>query len=215
MPRSPAALSALAVLATVCGAALGAGCSVSSMPDPKEAAQAYADAASRGDTDAIYGMMAARSRAVLTRDELAIKVRDQRQELKELAAAIASPATQVKAEAEVPYGDGEHAALVVEDGEYRVAGADALPAAARTPTQALETLRVVLARRSYAGLLRVLSKSTREAVEADMRSLVEGLERPEGLDVRVTGDLAVVEVPGGHIVRLRREGGAWHVEDFD
>jgi hypothetical protein len=185
------------------------------MPDPREAAEAYADAASRGDADAIYGMMASRSRAVITRDELATKVADQRQELKDLAKAIASPATEVKAEAQVPYGDGEHAALVVEDGEFKVAGADALPAAARTPTQALEALRRVLARRSYAGLLRVLSKRTREAIEADMRSLVEGLERPEGLDVHVTGDLAVVEVPGGHIVRMRREGGAWHVEDFE
>lgn len=191
------------------------GCTGRSMPDPREAAVAYAEAAQRGDADAIYGMMASRSRAVLTREELATKVADQRQELKDLARAIESPATEVKAEAQVPYGDGEHAALVVEDGEFKVAGADALPAAARTPTQALESLRRVLARRSYAGLLRVLSRRTREAIEADMRSLVEGLERPEGLDVHVTGDLAVVEVPGGHIVRMRREGGAWHVEDFE
>ncbi len=192
-----------------------AGCGGGALPDPREAAAEYAEAAARGDADAIYGMMAARSRAVITKEELAKKVADQREELRDQAKAIASPATSVKAEASVPFGDGEHAALVIEDGEFRVAGADALPAAARTPTQALESLRRVLARRSYAGLLRVLSKRTREAMEADLRSLVLGLERPEGLDVRVTGDLAVVEVPGGHIVRLRREGGAWHVEEFE
>lgn len=208
--RRPPALAALLPLSIALVA-----CGGGAMPDPRDAADAYAAAASRGDADAIYGMMASRSRAVLTRDEVAAKVADQKAELRDLARAIASPATEVKAEAQVPYGDGEHAALVVEDGEFRVAGADALPAASRTPTQALEALRRVLARRSYAGLLRVLSKRTREAVEADMRSLVEGLERPEGLDVRITGDLAVVEVPGGHLVRLRREGGAWHVEDFD
>ena len=53
------------------------------------------------------------------------------------------------------------------------------------------------------------------ALEDDMRSLVEGLEEPDGLDVEVTGDSAIVNVPGGHLVRLRREGGVWHVEDFD
>lgn len=208
--RRPPALAALLPLSLALVACDGGG-----MPDPRDAADAYAAAASRGDADAIYGMLASRSRAVLTRDEVAAKVADQKAELRDLARAIASPATEVKAEAQVPYGDGEHASLVVEDGEFRVSGAEALPAASRTPTQALEALRRVLARRSYAGLLRVLSKRTREAVEADMRSLVEGLERPEGLDVRITGDLAVVEVPGGHLVRLRREGGAWHVEDFD
>lgn len=188
-----------------CGAAL---------PDARDAAQAYADAAARGDADAIYGMMAEPSRRVMTREELAAKVADQRAELAEQAKAIASPATQIKAEATVPFADGEAATLTVEDGSYKVATADALPAAARTPAQALEMLRRVLARRSYAGLMRVLSKRTREAIETDMRSIVEGLEQPEGLDVKVTGDTATVEVPGGHVVRLRKEDGAWHVEDF-
>jgi len=185
-----------------------------SLPDARDAADAYAEAAARGDADAIYAMMAEPSRRAMTRDELAAKVADQRKELADQAAAIASPATQIKAEATVPYADGEAAALVVEDGTYKIATADALPAAARTPAQALEALRRVLARRSYAGLIRVLSKRTREAIETDLRSIVEGLEQPEGLEVKITGDVATVEVPGGHIVRLRKEDGAWRVEDF-
>lgn len=184
------------------------------LPDARDAAEAYADAAARGDADAIYGMMTEPSRRVMTREELAAKVADQRKELAELAAAIGSPATQIKAEATVPFADGEAAVLVVEDGTYKIATADALPAAARTPAQALELLRRVLARRSYAGLIRVLSKRTREAMETDLRSIVEGLEQPEGLDVKVTGDVATVEVPGGHVIRLRKEDGVWRVEDF-
>ena len=188
-----------------CGAAL---------PDARDAAQAYAAAAARGDVDVIYGMMAEPSRRAMTRDELAAKVADQRNELADQATAIASPATRILAEATVPFADGEAAALVVEDGNYKIATADALPAAARTPAQALEALRRVLARRSYAGLMRVLSKRTRESMETDLRSIVEGLEQPDGLDVKVTGDVATVEVPGGHVVRLRKEDGAWRIEDF-
>jgi hypothetical protein len=63
--------------------------------------------------------------------------------------------------------------------------------------------------------MRVLSPSTRAAIENDLRSLVLGLERPETLEVRTTGDVATVLVPGGHHVRLRREAGVWRVDDFD
>jgi len=45
--------------------------------------------------------------------------------------------------------------------------------------------------------------------------LVLGLERPDTLSPSVTGDTATVVVPGGHRVRLRRDGGVWRVEDFD
>ena len=44
---------------------------------------------------------------------------------------------------------------------------------------------------------------------------MEGLENPDTLDVKVSGDNAVVSVPGGHQVKLRREAGVWHVQDFD
>ncbi|MBX3200627.1 MAG: hypothetical protein KF894_20990 [Labilithrix sp.] len=43
---------------------------------------------------------------------------------------------------------------------------------------------------------------------------VSGLERPE-THVEVTGDGAVVTIPGGHSVKLKREGGVWRVDDFD
>jgi hypothetical protein len=121
----------------------------------------------------------------------------------------------IKAHARVRYPDGEDATLDLEHGAFRIAAADALPAGARTPVEALEQLRRVLARRSYAGLLRVLSPSTRAAVESDLRSLVDGLERPDGLEVRIAGDSATVQIPGGHQVKLRRESGVWRVDDFD
>jgi hypothetical protein len=129
---------------------------------------------------------------------------------------VTAPGVVVKSRARVRYADGEDASLVLDDqGVFRVSGVDALPAGARTPGQALEQLRRVLARRSYAGLMRVLSPTTRSAIETDLRSLVVGLEHPDGLEVLVAGDSATVQIPGGHEVRLKREGTTWHVEDFD
>jgi hypothetical protein len=191
------------------------GCGSSSIPDPREAAEAYAAAAAKGDADAIYEMLSERGQRTLSREEVRKLVADEREELKAQAEALTAPGVVVKARATVRFADGERASLDLEEGEFRVTAADGLPAGARTPTQALEQLRRVLARRSYAGLVRVLSPSTRAAIENDLRSLVQGLEDPEGLEVDVRGDAAVILVPGGHEVRLRREGGIWYVEDFD
>ena len=185
------------------------------MPDPRQAANAYADAASHGDAAAIYEMLDDESRRTMSQNDVNRMVADERQELAAQAMAIRSPSAQAKAQARVHFADGEDAVLQVQDGRFLVSSADALPAGARTPAQALDELRRVLARRSYAGLMRVLSEQTRTAIESDLRALVEGLENPEGLDVQQTGDTALVHIPGGHIIRLRREAGTWRVEDID
>lgn len=192
-----------------------AGCAAATIPDPKDAVAAYAEAAQKGDADAIYEMLSEKSKRGLSRDEVKKLVADERAELGDQAKAVSAPGVVVKARAKVKYGDGEAASLELEDGEFRIATADALPAGAKSPQQALSQLRRVLARRSYAGLMQVLTSSTRSAIESDLRSLVKGLEDPEALEVDQTGDNATVQIPGGHKVKLKREGGVWRVEDFD
>jgi hypothetical protein len=187
----------------------------SSIPEPDPLIDAYAAALERGDVDALYDMMSAESKRAISREELKRIVAKQKAELAEHAKAVKSKDRSVEAQAEVRYADGEIVALDLEEGTFRLTAAEALPASARTPAQALVQLRKVLARRSYAGLLRVLSPRTRAAVEKDLRSLVEGLTEPESLKIDVVGDSATVVVPGGHQVRLRREDGIWHIDDFN
>lgn len=191
------------------------GCATTTIPDPKDAVAAYADAASKGDSDAIYEMLSEKSKRGLSREEVKKLVADERAELTDQAKAVSAPGVLVKARAKVRYGDGEDASLELEEDGFRIATADALPAGAKSPQQALSQLRRVLARRSYAGLMQVLSSATRSAIESDLRSLVKGLEDPAGLEVDQTGDDASVQIPGGHKVKLKREGGVWRVEDFD
>ncbi len=209
-PRWRAVRAGLALLSL-----LSVGCGAAALPDPRETAQAYARAAQAGDAEALHGMMTERSQRALGKDGVRRAVEDARAELGEQGQRLADPSARVEQAARVRYGDGEEVVLALEDGAFRVSSADALPAGAKTPGQALEQLRRVLARRSYAGLMRVLSRETRDAIERDLRGLVEALERPEGLDVKVQGDTASVLLSGGHRVRLRREGGRWAVEDFD
>ena len=192
-----------------------AGCTRAPMPDPREAVAAYEAAAAKGDARAIYAMLSEEARKALKPADVERIVADERGEIATQAKAVAEPGSSMRASARVRYADGEDATLDVEDGSFRVSSADGLPAAARTPAAALEQLRRALARRSYAGLMRVLSPATRSAIETDLRSLVDGLSHSQELDVQVSGDVASVQIQGGHFVKLRREGEVWKVEDFD
>ncbi|EYF08552.1 hypothetical protein [Chondromyces apiculatus] len=212
MPRPVSLALTLGVLGLA-----AAGCGAPALPDPKEAVEAYAAAAAKGDADAIYAMLSEKGRRSLSSAEVQRRVQEERAELQDQARSLGAAAVVVKTRARVRYADGEIATLEYDPATraFRISAADALPAGARTPEQALEQLRRVLARRSYAGLLRVLTPATRSAIEGELRSLVEGLTQPEGLSVEVSGDSASVQVPGGHEVKLRREGGVWRVQDFD
>jgi hypothetical protein len=192
-----------------------AACASSRVPDPHAAAQAYASAATRGDGDALYAMMSTPAQQAQSRDAVKRMIAEEHDELSQQGKELARPDVRVEATARLRYADGEEAALELREGRYWVTAAGALPGGARTPEEALEQLRRVLARRSYAGLMRVLSPATRAAVENDLRGLVDGLTEPATLPVRANGDAAVVSVPGGHQVRLKREDGVWRVEDFD
>lgn len=185
------------------------------LPDPRKAAQEYADALAQGDADAIHAMLSERGRRELHVDDVRKLVEEAHEELTAQARAVSEPGAMLMATARVRYADGEEAVLDLDDGRFKVSSADALPALARTPEQALAQLRRVLARRSYAGLSRVLSPSTRNAIESELRSLVEGLAHPEGLEIDVQGERASVRVEGGHVVKLRRERGIWYVEDLE
>jgi hypothetical protein len=192
-----------------------AGCLGHGVPDPKEAAARYATAAERGDADVIYDMMTESAQKMRSRDEVKRLVQSERVELSEQARALSAKEARAEATARLRFRDGEETALDLKDGKFWITSAGAVPGGARTPEEALDQLRRVVARRSYAGLMRVLTPATRAAIEQDLRSLVGGLEHPETLPVTVSGDSAAVTVPGGHHVRLKRDGGVWRVDDFD
>jgi len=202
-------------LLVLTGAAIfSSGCERQRVSDPGAVVAAYADAARRGDADAIYALLSRRAQTDLGRAGTRQKVLDARRELALQADFFARPGVEPEVVAVVRYDDGEQAELGLESGVFLVGSASALPAAARTPAEALAGLRQALARRSYVALVRVLSAETRGALESDVGSIVESLEDPETLDVQVSGDDAEVELPSGHSVRLKREAGVWRVEDL-
>lgn len=202
------------VLGLVTLGVFASGCATNGLPDPRIITAAYSEALRLGDVDALYALLDAESRRAVSREELATLVADSKSELRARAKALQGDSVRVEALAEVAFTDGERAQLLLEDGQFRIRAAGALPSGGRSPVDALAELRGVLARRSYAGLVRVLSSDSQAALEQRLRSLVEALEQPEALDVQIAGDEATVAAPGGHKVVLRREAGVWKVHDF-
>jgi hypothetical protein len=207
------ALSPRAALGLLAGLAVA--CAEARLPDPKLAAAQYAEAARAGDSERIYGMLSREAQRDYGRQGTRRLVEQAKAELSRQGNALLSPASRVQASAEIRFQDGESALFELEDGAFHVSSLGTVPSRPRSPSEALGDFRRALARRSYSALLSVLSTETRQALEGDLKSLVEGLENPDTLDVKVSGDNAVVEVPGGHQVKLRREAGVWHIQDFD
>jgi hypothetical protein len=189
-------------------------CERPKLADPGTTARAYAEAAKRGDADAIHRLLSERSKRDLGLEGTRRLVKDARAELESQAQRLTGPDARTEAIAVLRYADGEQATLELEGGVFRVGSAASLPALARTPEQALSDLRQALSRRSYAALVRVLTAETRSGLDSELSAIVRGLEDPETLDVEIDGDRAQVELPDGHVIKLKRETGAWRVEDF-
>lgn len=194
--------------------ALLSACSRGKIPEPEVALRAYSAAAKEGDADALYEMLTREARRTYGRDGVKRLVAEQRNELTDRAKTLAAP-HHVETTATLRYPDGEKAILVVEAGQLRLASAGTLPTGARSPGEALGELREALARRSYPALVRVLTSDTRSTLEQDLSTLVDGLEHPESLDIAVEGDLASVQIPGGHRVKLKREEGVWRIQGIE
>jgi len=199
----------------IAAAFVACACAGPHIPDPKVTALAYANAAERGDPDAIYALLTPDGQRALGRTGARQLVSESKNELSRTARAIRSDAARVEASAETRFDDGESATLVLEDGRFLVDAASLLPARPRTPSQALSGLRRALARRSYPALMALMTGDSQGALESDLGSLVSGLSHPETLDIQQSGDSAEVQLPTGHRILLKREAGIWRVLDFD
>ena len=76
-------------------------------------------------------------------------------------------------------------------------------------------VREALSRRSYPGLLTVLTQNSAAGFEGQLQSLVEALGDAQSLQIEVKDDRAVITLPQGHSVELRKENGLWKVHDFE
>jgi hypothetical protein len=189
-----------------------------SVPNPESAALAWAAAAERGDADALHGMLSKRSRATMSRTDVAATVASARAELRDQAGEIR--ATQQKnhipAMAMLRWDDGTEASLIHEHGGFRVANAVLMPGGGTTPSEAVSGFREALKRRSYPAILRMLSPSLRAAVEAQLKGLEESIGDPDKLPYPgEAGDELEIKLENGHKLKLKRVDKTWYIDNFE
>lgn len=175
----------------------------------------WSEALERGDSNAVYALLNESSQQALGREGVAQLLTRDHEELSHVARAANADNSRLETVARVSFGDDRGALLVLEDGQFRVAATAALPARADSPEDALRELRDVLERRSFAGLLRVLTQDASQTLSGHLQGVVEALGDPGAVQIEVDGRRATARLPGGHTVTMEREDGAWRIRDFD
>lgn len=188
----------------------------SSIPDPRAAAEAWADAAERGDADTLHGMLSKRSKATVSRAEVAATVASAKGELKDQAKEIREAKGKISAVAVVQWDDGTEASLVLENGRFTVKSAMLMPGGGASPAEAVAGFRDALRRRSYPALLRMLTPALRATVEAQLRGLEKSIGDPNKLPYPSdSGDEVEIKLENGHKLRLKRVDKTWYIENFE
>jgi hypothetical protein len=197
------------------GAVFAVACAAASPPDPRVALAQYEAALARNDAKAMHALLDADARAAVSVEEVQAWLAESRPVLQARAKAWRAASSHVVTRAQVQYPDGESAELTLEEGQFKIAAAAALPAAAHTPEQALVELRRALAARSYPALSRVLTQQSASALEQQLLGLIQSLEHPEALPIQVNGSRATLQTATGHKVELELQDGVWKVRDFE
>src|ERR1700729_3823277 len=113
----------LVQIVLACATCATTACAIGSIPDPKDAARDFAQAADRGDTNRIYDMMTSEGHKERTREDVRHIIEGEHQELVDEAKAVTAPATRVQATARLHFDDGEETALELRGGRFWVTSA--------------------------------------------------------------------------------------------
>ena len=205
--RASFLLSACALLACATGPSRRAG-------DPTATVQRFIAAVQADELDAAYQVLHPELRRSISRERFAELARDNKRELLDLAQLLERIDEEVRVEATVKTMHGEAVTVVLEDGEYRIAGGVLDAYALASPLDAVSELRRALQRESLPLLLHVLSSERRAAWLAAFGETLERTDDPLDLRVEIHGDTAIVYITGGGEIHLRMEAGRWHVHDI-
>jgi hypothetical protein len=221
-PRARRAVFGLALLAlTACA---------STQPNlsPQEVLDSYATALREGRTADAYALLSAEAKKEIPYESFQRIVRENPDEVKEIARSLASPTSPPRVTAVVTAPSGEVLLLVYEGGAWRVDGSAIDLYGQSTPEAALQAFVRAFRNRRYDVLLRFIPDAEREGLGvAELKRAWEGGERAElerlvsavetalpTARLEVTGDRATMAFGAAGTVELVREKGVWKVEDL-
>jgi hypothetical protein len=220
--RSRVSLALVAVLAA-------SGCrSATLQQGPSDTLRAYARALDEGRADDAYKLLSSEAKHSISVDAFRRMVKENAAEMKDIAHALARPASDPLVTATVVSPKGEKLQLVYEEGRWRLDGSINLYGQS-TPQQSIEAFLRAFERKRYDVMIRFVPDSHMEGLDADkLRAAWEGSQKDEMARItsalRVAlptaqfeeiGDRATMAYGSGGTVQLVREHGLWKIEDFD
>lgn len=207
---------------------LGIGCGGANAEDPQSVLRAYARALEEGRADDAYRLLSDEARRGVSIDAFRKMLKDNPEEAREIARALARPAPPPVVTATIVSPSGETLHLVLENGKWRVDAAAIDLYAQDTPRHAVQGFVRALERKRYDVLMRYVPDAHRDGLDPEkLRAAWEGEDKDEMLQVLAalkqalpsaaieeTGDRATMPYGAG-TMQLVREHGLWKIEDFD
>ncbi len=219
---------AFALLLAGGSVALLSGCYGSRAEDPQSVLRSYSHALDEGRAEDAYRMLSDEARRGISLEAFRRTVRENPEEVRELARALARPSAAPVVTATITSSNGHELELVLEGGKWRVEAAaiDLYPQ--DTPRHAVQGFMRAIERKRYDVVFKFVPDAHREGLDAaKLKTAWEGHDKEEiervvsslkqalpTATIEETGDRATMPHGAGSI-QLVRERGLWKIEDFD
>lgn len=229
IPRANPVFAVLAAgaLAVSAPSAL-AGCAGARAEDPQSVLRSYSRALDEGRAEDAYRMLSEEARRGISLEAFRRMVKDNPEEVREIAKALARPTATPVVTATVTSGNGQELQLVLENGKWRVEATAIDLYAQDTPRHAIQGFVRAVERKRYDVVLKFVPDSHKEGLDpSKLKTAWEGHDKEEieqvvsslkqalpTASIEETGDRATMAYGAG-TMQLVRERGLWKIEDFD
>jgi hypothetical protein len=215
--------AAILALSLACGA-----CVSSKAEDPHSVLRAYSRALEEGRAEDAYRMLSEEARRGISLEAFRRMVKDNPEEVREIARALARPTALPVVTATVTSANGQELELVLENGRWKVEATAIDLYAQDTPRHAIQGFLRAVERKRYDVVLKYVPDSHKEGLDAaKLKAAWEGHDKEEieqvvsalrqalpTATIEETGERATMAYGAG-TMQLVRERGLWKIEDFD
>jgi len=215
---------ALAVVTAVGGAACGS----PKAEGPHSILRSYSHALEEGRAEDAYRTLSEEARRGISLEAFRRMVKDNPDEVREIARALARPTATPVVTAMVTCSNGQELQLVLENGKWKVEATAIDLYAQDTARHAIQGFVRAVERKRYDVVLKYVPDAHKEGLDATkLKSAWEGHDKDEveqvvaalklalpSATIEETGDRATMAYGSG-TMQLVRERGLWKIEDFD
>lgn len=209
-------------------AAATVGCGGKTAEDPHSVLRNYSRALDEGRSEDAYRMLSEEARRGISLEAFRRMVKDNPEEVREIAKALARPTNAPVVTATVTSASGQELQLVLENGKWKVEATAIDLYAQDTPRHAIQGFVRAVERKRYDVVLKYVPDGHKEGLDAaKLKGAWEGHDKEEidqvvagvkqalpSAAIEETGDRATMAYSQG-TMQLVRERGLWKIEDFD